>query len=129
MHAPSPRQLKRLASLFSVLGDPARLRILHCLREGPRSVGEIHRVCRLKQANTSKHLRVLREARVVSPRRSGTTVYYEISEPLVPELCDLVCGTATFTPSPRQPPSPRATHGSIRSPRRKYTRKPGSIPE
>lgn len=92
MTAPTPQQLQRLAALFSVLGDPARLRILQSLRGGPLSVGEIHRTCRLKQANTSKHLRVLREARVVAPNRSGTTVRYEIAEPLVLDLCDLVCG-------------------------------------
>lgn len=88
---PSPAQMRRLAQLFRVLGDPARLRILQCLREGPRCVGEIHRACRLKQANTSKHLRLLREAGVVAASRDGTRVAYAISEPLVLQLCDLVC--------------------------------------
>ena len=88
------RQLKRLAALFATLSDPARLRILNCLREGPRSVGDIHRSCRLKQANTSKHLRVLREAGLVTPQRAGTTVHYAISEPLIFGLCDLACGGA-----------------------------------
>lgn len=91
MTPPTPRQLERLAELFTVLGDPTRLRIIHCLRSGPQSVGEIHLSCRLKQANTSKHLRVLREAGVVSAQRAGTSVRYEVTEPLVLELCDLVC--------------------------------------
>jgi DNA-binding transcriptional ArsR family regulator len=86
------RQLNRMATLFATLSDPARLRILNCLRQGPRSVGDIHRSCRLKQANTSKHLRVLREACLVSPHRQGTTVHYAISEPLIFGLCDLACG-------------------------------------
>jgi DNA-binding transcriptional ArsR family regulator len=83
--------MRRLAQLFQVLGDPARLSILHCLRQGPCCVGDIHRACRLKQANTSKHLRILREARVVAASREGTRVSYSICEPLVLELCDLVC--------------------------------------
>ena len=86
------RQMNRMAGLFSTLSDPARLSILHCLRGGPCSVGEIQRTCRLKQANTSKHLRVLREAGLVSPQREGTTVRYAISEPLIFGLCDLACG-------------------------------------
>lgn len=94
MKAPSPAQMRRLAHLFQVLGDPTRLRILHCLREGPRCVGEIHRACGLKQANTSKHLRILREAHVVAATREGTSMSYSISEPLVLQLCDLVCGRA-----------------------------------
>lgn len=85
-------QLNRMATLFATLSDPARLRILDALRVGPRSVGDIHRTCRLKQANTSKHLRVLREAGLVSPQRAGTTVRYAISEPLIFGLCDLACG-------------------------------------
>ena len=88
------RQMKRMAALFATLADPARLRILNCLRPGPRSVGDIHRSCRLKQANTSKHLRVLREAGLVRPQRAGTTVHYTISEPLIFGLCDLACGGA-----------------------------------
>ena len=86
------RQLNRMAALFATLSDPARLRILNCLRGGPRSVGDIHRSCHLKQANTSKHLRVLREAGLVTPQRAGTTVHYTISEPLIFGLCDLACG-------------------------------------
>ena len=81
-----------MAALFSILSDPARLRILHSLRGGPLSVGQIHRACRLKQANTSKHLRILREAGLVSPQREGTMVRYSISEPLIFGLCDLACG-------------------------------------
>ena len=86
------RQLQRMATLFGILSDPARLRILNVLRAGSRSVGDIQRSCRLKQANTSKHLRVFREAGLVRPHREGTTVHYSISEPLIFGLCDLACG-------------------------------------
>ena len=92
MSKTNQRQLQRMAGLFATLSDTARLGILHCLRGGPCSVGEIQRTCRLKQANTSKHLRVLREAGLVSPQREGTTVRYAISEPLIFGLCDLACG-------------------------------------
>lgn len=86
------RQFSRLAGLFSILSDPARLRILQSLRGEALCVGDISRRSRLKQANTSKHLRLLREAGIVSSERHGTTILYQITEPLVIELCDLVCG-------------------------------------
>jgi DNA-binding transcriptional ArsR family regulator len=95
------RQMNRMVTLFSVLSDPARLRILNALRAGPRSVGDIQRSCRLKQANTSKHLRVLRETGLVRPHREGTTVHYSISEPLIFGLCDLACGQPVAR-SPKQ---------------------------
>ncbi len=111
MAAPTPRQLIRLANLFTVLGDPARLRILQCLRSGPRCVGQIHRACRLKQANTSKHLRVLREAGIVAAQRQGTLVSYTIIEPLVLELCDTVCRRRSQPPRRPQPPRPLRLQG------------------
>lgn len=91
MAEPNSRQLAKMARVFAALSDPARLRILGCLRSGPRSVGEIQRLCRLKQANTSKHLRVLRQVGVAAPRRQGTSVRYEIIDKRMFELCDLLC--------------------------------------
>lgn len=99
----STRQLERMATMFATLADPARLRILHCLRGGARNVGSIHEACGLKQANTSKHLRVLREAGLVAPQRAGTTVRYEISEPLVLSLCDLICNQPEKRPASKKP--------------------------
>lgn len=91
MAEPNRRQLAKMAEVFAALSDPARLRILGCLRSGPRSVGEIQRLCRLKQANTSKHLRVLREVGVAAPRRQGNSVRYEIIDKRMFALCDLLC--------------------------------------
>jgi DNA-binding transcriptional ArsR family regulator len=91
MKPPSPRQLARLSRLFAVLSDPVRLRILHCLGDGPRSVTEIALTCGLKQPNTSKHLRVLRDAAIVAGGRDGVVVRYEIVEPLVLDICETVC--------------------------------------
>ena len=98
------RQMNRMAKLFATLSNPARLRILNCLRTGSRSVGDIHRSCRLKQANTSKHLRVLWEAGLVRPQRDGTSVHYTISEPLIFGLCDLACGGSTAQGGKNIPP-------------------------
>jgi DNA-binding transcriptional ArsR family regulator len=48
--------------------------------------------CALKQANVSKHLAVLHDHRFVKRSRDGTTVHYEIADPMIFELCTLVCG-------------------------------------
>jgi len=88
---PTLKQLVRLAELFSVLSDPVRLRILQCIQKKPFCVSTIMRRCALKQANTSRHLRILREANIVATERRGTSIFYHISDPIVIELCDLVC--------------------------------------
>lgn len=53
-------------SLFDVLADPQRRRILDLLAEGPRSAGELGALLALSQPGTSRHLRQLREAGFVA---------------------------------------------------------------
>ncbi len=50
---------------FTALAEPNRLRIVELLRDGPRPVGAIGAALRLNQPQVSKHLRVLKEARLV----------------------------------------------------------------
>ncbi len=53
-------------SLFEVLADPQRRRILDLLAERPRSAGELGALLALSQPGTSRHLRQLREAGFVA---------------------------------------------------------------
>jgi len=78
------------AELCKSLADPKRLMIIHHLRDGPRSVGDLAEVLGLKQSNTSQHLAVLRKAGVISPQRQGNTVYYSLAIPSVAAACDMV---------------------------------------
>jgi DNA-binding transcriptional ArsR family regulator len=55
-------------SLFDVLVDPSRRQILDLLRVEERSVGQLVEALGLSQPGVSKHLRVLREAGLVSVR-------------------------------------------------------------
>ena len=50
---------------FTALAEPSRLRIVELLKGGPRPVGEIGTRLRLSQPQVSKHLRVLKRARLV----------------------------------------------------------------
>jgi DNA-binding transcriptional ArsR family regulator len=67
-----------MASTYSVLAEPARRGILDLLRDQPRSVGELVELLGLTQPGTSKHLRVLREAGLVSVRRQAQRRMYEL---------------------------------------------------
>ena len=78
------------AELCKSLADPKRLMIIHHLRDGPRSVGDLAEVLGLKQSNTSQHLAVLRKAGVISPQRQGNTVYYSLAIPRIATACDMV---------------------------------------
>jgi len=78
------------AGLCKSLSDPKRLRIIHELRTGEKSVGEIAEILGLKQSNTSQHLAVLRKAGIVVTRREYSTVYYNLANPKIGEACDIV---------------------------------------
>ena len=88
-------QLQAVASLFAVLSEPTRLRILQMLEVGPASVGEIMSATGIKQANASKQLGILHQAGVLSREKDGNAVRYSIRLPLVFELCELVCASVS----------------------------------
>ena len=78
------------AEFCKSLSDPKRLRIIHELREGEKSVNELADKLGIKQSNTSQHLALLRKVGVITPRREGSTVFYRLENPKIAEACDLV---------------------------------------
>ncbi len=87
----SGETLELIATRFRVLGEPMRLRLLNILQGGEKTVTELVEATGATQANVSKHLSVLATASLVARRKEGINVYYFISDPLVFELCELVC--------------------------------------
>ena len=84
--------LDRMAEKFRMLADPTRLAILRALMEGEKSVGQVVEETGQNQANVSKHLKLLAETGIVGRRKEGLQVFYTIGDPLIEQLCDLVCG-------------------------------------
>lgn len=78
------------ARAWKAVADPKRLLIINELRNGPRSVGEIARRLGLSQPNTSQHLAILRDRRILTTSRAGSTVYYSLRNPKVLAAIDLV---------------------------------------
>jgi DNA-binding transcriptional ArsR family regulator len=63
-------------SPFEVVAEPARRQILDQLLAGARTVGELVSATGLSQPNTSRHLRILREAGLVESRAVGQRRLY-----------------------------------------------------
>ena len=76
------------ASLFRVLGHPARVRILELLREQERSVGALQAELGLDSGGTSQHLAAVRRVGLVESRREGTSVYYRVDDARVFDLLE-----------------------------------------
>jgi len=81
---------KHQADICKTLADAKRLMILHELRDGEASVGQLVTSLDLPQANVSQHLAILRERGIVTTRRKGTTIYYSLANPKIGEACNLV---------------------------------------
>ena len=63
---------------FDALGDPTRRAVFKRLRAGARSVGEIAKGMDVSRPAVSQHLRVLKEARLVTDRAEGTRRLYAV---------------------------------------------------
>ena len=81
-------QAVRIAGVAKALGDPVRLRLACCLLAVPRGacVCELVDALDVPQPNVSRHLKVLKGARLVEERRDGRWMYYHLRPPDQPVL-------------------------------------------
>ena len=87
------------AAKLSILADPTRLAVIELLLTRPLNVSEINDHLRIEQNLLSHHLRVLREAGLVTCSRGGRTVRYALSpdvELRSRQAIDLGCCTLSF---------------------------------
>ncbi len=81
------------ARRFKVLSEPARLELLNQLHvHGEMRVLELVETTGRRQASVSKHLGLMAHEGLVQRRKDGRSVYYTISDPILPALCLLVRG-------------------------------------
>jgi DNA-binding transcriptional ArsR family regulator len=73
---------------MDALGDPTRRAIFERLRSGPLAVVEIADELPVSRPAVSQHLRVLREAGLVSERREGTRRFYRVDPDGLGEVRD-----------------------------------------
>ena len=71
-------ELAEIESIFLALADKTRLRLLSLMRDGEVCVNLFSETLMLSQPKVSRHLAYLRNAGVVSPRRHGKWIYYQI---------------------------------------------------
>lgn len=89
----SAEALELVADRFKILSEPLRLRILHSLQSGEKSVGDLTDEIGASQPNVSKHLKLLQMSGIVHRRQEGNIVFYSIADDSIFTLCDLVCGS------------------------------------
>jgi len=86
----------RACRLMKVLSNPDRLMLLCQLSLGEKRVGELEEILGIVQPTLSQQLTVLRDEELVSTRRDGKNIYYQIASPqalaVMNVLFDQFCG-------------------------------------
>ena len=80
-----------VARYFSILAEPARLRILHSICQQERSVGQIVEETGMTQTNVSRHLNLMYQCGALKRRRDGSMAFYSVSDGTLTEVCRTVC--------------------------------------
>lgn len=86
MAAQSKTDTERAAQLFHALSDETRLSILQRLRFGERCVCDMTDALDAAQSRLSFHLKVLKEAGLVTDRREGRWMYYTLNPEALAEV-------------------------------------------
>lgn len=85
--------------LMKVLSNPDRLMLLCQLSQGEKRVGELEEILGIVQPTLSQQLTVLREEELVTTRRDGKNIYYQIASPqalaVMNVLFEQFCGPQT----------------------------------
>jgi ArsR family transcriptional regulator len=78
------------AEICAGLADPSRIMILYALSDGPHNVTEICTALGMPQPSVSRHLKILRERRMVTTERKGTVIQYSLADKRLTEALDLL---------------------------------------
>jgi rhodanese-related sulfurtransferase len=71
---------EQFARLGKAVASPKRIELLDVLCQGERTVEGLAQASRMGVTNTSAHLQVLRQARLVETRREGVKVFYRLAD-------------------------------------------------
>ncbi len=81
-------ELYDLAELFKVFGDSTRIRILYVLFQSELCVCDLAEALGMTQSAISHQLRILKQAKLVSSRREGKSVFYSLADDHVRRIID-----------------------------------------
>jgi ArsR family transcriptional regulator, virulence genes transcriptional regulator len=78
------------AEVSKTLAHPLRLVILHCLKDGEKTVNDLTQITGASQSNVSQHLALMRQRQIVKTRKAGSNIYYRVASPKISQACDMV---------------------------------------
>lgn len=83
------KKFERFAQLFKALDHPVRIKILYFLNNNRCNVTNLENILGISQSRVSQHLRVLRLSGIISPKRMGKEICYDIIDEDVKKILSL----------------------------------------
>ena len=74
------RSVESVATIFKLLGDPTRVRLVDALTHGERCVSDLAALVGISESAISHQLRLLRAERLVRVRRAGRLAFYALDD-------------------------------------------------
>jgi ArsR family transcriptional regulator, virulence genes transcriptional regulator len=78
------------AEVCKAMANPTRLKILSALQQGEQSVQVLAKRLKVRKANLSQHLGILRQRGIVATRRDGLSIYYRCANPKMLKACEIL---------------------------------------
>ena len=85
----SEELVSKVATIFNLMGEPNRMKILLALMEGELCVYHLCEITGGKQSAISQHLRKLKDCNILKSRKSGNQVLYSISDDHVKDIINI----------------------------------------
>lgn len=83
-------QQEKSVKIFKALGHPIRYKIVKFLYDGPKCVCKLNENIEFSQANLSQHLKILKEAGILTSEKVGMNIHYQISSKEIKNIIDIV---------------------------------------
>ena len=80
----------RMNEAFKAIADPTRREILHLLRGGEKTAGELANHFAMTKPSLSHHFAVLKQADLVGSRKEGQQVYYFLNTTVAEDLLSII---------------------------------------
>jgi DNA-binding transcriptional ArsR family regulator len=116
-----PQDLSSVLETFKSLSEAIRIQLVLLLHEGEKSVGELVERLELPQSTVSRHLAILRAAKLVITRREGTHIFYALRSS---HVGDLVAQAFAHAEHERRnlPDHPKETRAKVQGSKQRFRR-------
>lgn len=89
--SPFPKSTyQKNAEIYKVMSNPKRLEVLNILKGRELSVDTLAKEVKIRMANLSQHLSVLRLMKLVKIRRDGQRIFYSLTDDRIVEPCKIL---------------------------------------